>query len=563
MADDPKLVVALSARIDQFEKQMREAGLIAEREVRGIETKLSTVTFGTAGGVLLAQAIKAAMEAVKAEIERTIDLMLSLGSAAKKTAVDLEGLQRIGFTTRQAGISDKDMFSGLDNAARRMNEMNHSTTQLSLLLENNNIKYRDQAGHVVNIDRGLELAAELMGRARTEQDKIKIAEMFGLTRQWVGVLGEGVEKFRQMKAEAPTEDLRRAVAHMRALEQLASDVKAHFGNWGTSLVIHVLPLLEKVTAIIAAITLGLSQVAVGGPLEGFATELANRWAVVNGLVKSYLAQVDAAAKPRITVTAKPGVDFSGAGAGGFKDALDRANEALSKTIALTKAEFDTIGLTVAEQEKLKQETLLTEAAKRAGLNADTAVTAAMREQAALAGTLKQQLVERQHAFQEMVSSSKELGSALSDAFKGAVLEGKKFDEVLKSLTNRLASKAIDKIFDLMFAPAAGGGGSLLTQLLKGRQAGGPVTGGTPYMVGERGPELFVPNRSGMIKPNSAMRSGGGGAMTFAPVTNIDARGSSMGDAQFRAILAANNRAMLQTINQSAPARQRRLAMLGT
>lgn len=35
----------------------------------------------------------------------------------------------------------------------------------------------------------------------------------------------------------------------------------------------------------------------------------------------------------------------------------------------------------------------------------------------------------------------------------------------------------------------------------GRAAGGPVTGGAPYVVGERGPEVFVPNQSGNIVPN--------------------------------------------------------------
>ena len=37
----------------------------------------------------------------------------------------------------------------------------------------------------------------------------------------------------------------------------------------------------------------------------------------------------------------------------------------------------------------------------------------------------------------------------------------------------------------------------------GRAAGGPVSAGTPYMVGERGPEMFVPSRSGTIIPNGA------------------------------------------------------------
>jgi len=43
-----------------------------------------------------------------------------------------------------------------------------------------------------------------------------------------------------------------------------------------------------------------------------------------------------------------------------------------------------------------------------------------------------------------------------------------------------------------------------------RANGGPVNANTPYMVGERGPELFVPARSGSITPNNQLRGNGGG-----------------------------------------------------
>ncbi|MBR8084565.1 phage tail tape measure protein [Burkholderia vietnamiensis] len=46
--------------------------------------------------------------------------------------------------------------------------------------------------------------------------------------------------------------------------------------------------------------------------------------------------------------------------------------------------------------------------------------------------------------------------------------------------------------------------------LPARASGGPVADGTAYMVGERGPEMFVPNQSGSIVPNHALGSNGGG-----------------------------------------------------
>lgn len=42
----------------------------------------------------------------------------------------------------------------------------------------------------------------------------------------------------------------------------------------------------------------------------------------------------------------------------------------------------------------------------------------------------------------------------------------------------------------------------------GMASGGHVSDGMPYIVGERGPELFVPNSSGEIVPNNALNGGG-------------------------------------------------------
>ena len=81
-----------------------------------------------------------------------------------------------------------------------------------------------------------------------------------------------------------------------------------------------------------------------------------------------------------------------------------------------------------------------------------------------------------------------------------------------------------------------------------KASGGPVSGGSPYLVGEKGPELFVPGSSGNIVPNHAM----GGANV---VVNVDASGSSVeGDAgqaeQLGSMLAAAVQA--EIANQQRP-----------
>jgi hypothetical protein len=51
---------------------------------------------------------------------------------------------------------------------------------------------------------------------------------------------------------------------------------------------------------------------------------------------------------------------------------------------------------------------------------------------------------------------------------------------------------------------AGGIGSPEGGFFPGFANGGPVTVGRPFLVGERGPELFVPGSNGNITPNNAM-----------------------------------------------------------
>ena len=50
----------------------------------------------------------------------------------------------------------------------------------------------------------------------------------------------------------------------------------------------------------------------------------------------------------------------------------------------------------------------------------------------------------------------------------------------------------------------------------GKQHGGPLRAGQLALVGERGPELFVPRNAGQIVPHGqfGLASGGGGSITF-------------------------------------------------
>ena len=114
------------------------------------------------------------------------------------------------------------------------------------------------------------------------------------------------------------------------------------------------------------------------------------------------------------------------------------------------------------------------------------------------------------------SGADKAGRAVETALLRAVRSGKLGFDDLKSTAlsamNAIAAASLRGGIDALFGGAAGSGGGLLgavTGLLTGspgRATGGPVAPGRAYMVGERGPELFVPTTSGRVAA-----AGGGGS----------------------------------------------------
>jgi len=77
-------------------------------------------------------------------------------------------------------------------------------------------------------------------------------------------------------------------------------------------------------------------------------------------------------------------------------------------------------------------------------------------------------------------------------------------------------------------PLVSGLGNIIDNIFGGgKAAGGPVSGGTTYMVGERGPELFTPSSSGTIIPNHRLGGSGGGSTYNITVNGaIDPEGTA-------------------------------------
>ena len=136
---------------------------------------------------------------------------------------------------------------------------------------------------------------------------------------------------------------------------------------------------------------------------------------------------------------------------------------------------------------------------------------------------------------------------LQEVVAGTKTAQEAFADFLKAVADMLAEKAvlmiaqyiaigIARAFAFGGSPSFSGGGApnvdaisqysgigANTRVPGFRANGGPVSAGQSYIVGERGPELFVPSRSGSIVPNNRL----GGGDNVSVVVNVDARGTSV------------------------------------
>lgn len=134
------------------------------------------------------------------------------------------------------------------------------------------------------------------------------------------------------------------------------------------------------------------------------------------------------------------------------------------------------------------------------------------------------------AFDGLINGTKSFG----DAFRGIITEvGQLMLETLvyaplRELAAQLASQATTGLIGSLFKTAVGAavGATSTAPAINvapvGKAMGGPVQAGRPYYVGERGAEMFVPDRSGLILPNRKM---GSNSTSLSPTYNITLSGN--------------------------------------
>ena len=128
----------------------------------------------------------------------------------------------------------------------------------------------------------------------------------------------------------------------------------------------------------------------------------------------------------------------------------------------------------------------------------------------------------------LMTSVQSMSQSISTAFADMLMAGKfnmdSLKDVFRSFVKTMIAKAIElfvinRILSMIFPGAYGQVGSAF--LPKQLATGGAVQGKKPYLVGERGPELFVPHSAGSVVNSNNTRSAMGGSGGATVVQNIN------------------------------------------
>lgn len=537
---------------------------------------------GIGGALAAAFSVRAITQAAT----QTLNFADQLNKAATQAGLTTEAMSELAYAANLSGVNTQQlsaalrfMQKGLSEASQGVGEARQAIKALGLDLD---------AVRKLKPDEQFELIAEQLSKLPDPADRARAAmKLFGDSgAQLLPLMEQGAEGVRKLRDEAERlgqsfskEQLDRLTAAKDAIDRM----KASFSALAVTLMAEVAPALkgffDDITAFITSDKLAkleeqlrfLDRMAAGG-MGGFNIAISGDDMIGTGIFGpeeiERIRQRISAERARLLNQDRP-TYRRGRGSNreqadepppGFVDAMRGLEEVtITSSRIMTTAmqqfydslETDTRTSTekaVAEFEafKAKLDELFSE-----GL-IDTSVYNE-RMQEFLDKNLEEVQVSSQKIFKELEAqatafeafaeqAAANMQTALADFLFDPFQNGLKgmLKGFIDTIRRMVAEVAAQQILTALFGQFTSSGGFLgaFAKKITGNAMGGSVSAGTPYIVGERGPELFVPGYTGSIVPNHKM----GGGVTVAPTYNIDARGATTDLVQqLPAILSAHAR----------------------
>lgn len=488
MAEDVKITIRA------FDKTQKAFGGVTSGLMRVAKAAFSMKT------ALIAAIGPAAMGLL---IKQSLSATDSLKKTADKIGTSTEALSKFQFAAQLTGVSVETVNMAAQRFTRRLAEAARGTGEAKSALQELNINADELKKK--SLDEQMLDLADAFAEVQSSADKVRLAmKLFDSEGvSLVNTLAAGRDGLREMFKEAETLGVvmsGRAAQGVEDANDALTKLFTLFKGIRDQITAALAPVIEYLadllknkllTAITEAngsiekfanetikqiiISFGNFVIGVGNAVAALTT-FANEVANVFGRVKKYFDEtyvfIENAfgyeTSNKIKAAGKAIVDFGNSSAFAF-GALKENNQELEKTPTI----FNLWG-------------------------------AAIKDVAGKMPSLREQ----------MDSVGKTLESSLTQGFTDAITGAKSFGDAMKGMA-RVVVDALMKMFvqymivQPMLNALGGALGLPTTTSASGKAIGGSVQAGQPYMVGERGPEMFVPNQSGSIVANNNMGAGSG------------------------------------------------------
>lgn len=476
-----------------------------------------------------------------------------IDDAAKRAGVSVEKMQELLYAGRTGGIDQNQALKDLTKFNEELQKATRENTDLQKLFNANGISAQEMAK---DFEKALLVLSKLIQEA-DPRDRGRIADMAGLSREWIRELEKGPAAVRKIMAAAQENGAvfdKEAIKKARDFEEAWNKATTRLSDSAKGLVVAFTPFLNLISSILDKIgsaankTFGVvGQIwdvftqsdadffkqmklpdleRVAGSIRRQIIEIQSTGGVVSPAMEKRLEMFvnrikelkgETANIPQITIR---GNELTSGSKTRVPDALDDSTVELERRTAAQRRELEIVGATTFAVDKFRAAEELRQVAIRNGIPLDDA----RNKQIELFATRYAEAAEQVRLANERFAAGqallREFGTTAIDAIQGLIGGTKTLNQALGDVLKTLANMALKAallgegplatFFGTKSAVSGGVGGlfgsigNSLGGLFGGfRAGGGDVRAGMSYVVGENGPEIFKPASAGIIIPNGS------------------------------------------------------------
>lgn len=147
-------------------------------------------------------AIGVAAAAALAVFHNISEGFIKVEQSAREANISLARFQELQYALNQSGVGTDKLISGLGEASKKLNDLSHDSGELGKFLDENNVKWKDAQGHIIDMNQYLDIAVRLISNAATQGDRFKAGELLGFSKEWVRTLQQGPVAMQMLTEEA-------------------------------------------------------------------------------------------------------------------------------------------------------------------------------------------------------------------------------------------------------------------------------------------------------------------------------------------------------------------------